>query len=96
VVTVEGFVTQSKWNVSGKHMNIEFASPNPKRCLFCRISHKLRKELDAAYSGDVAAALSGARVRIHGKLIEYNGSWQDRAGCPQIDIEEPKDVMIVR
>jgi hypothetical protein len=26
VVTVEGYVTVSEWNVSGKHLNMEFAS----------------------------------------------------------------------
>jgi hypothetical protein len=96
-VTVEGDVIKSTWNLSGKHLNMEFASSDPSKMhLFCRISHKIRKELDAKCSGDAASAMSGARVRIHGTVIEYNGSWGSGKGCPQIDIDEPADVTIVR
>jgi serine/threonine protein kinase/WD40 repeat protein len=95
-VTVQGDVVHSTWNKSGKHLFLEFGGSDPTGHLVCRISHKYRAEFDAVFSGDASSAFSGARVRIRGTVMEYDGSIPFMKGWPQIDVTDPSQVIILK
>src|SRR5207253_1848215 len=69
-VVVEGVVDTAAWSGSGKVMRVEFKG-NQQSKLHAVLFASKKKDFDEAYSGDVAKTLTGARVRIKGKLEQY-------------------------
>jgi DNA/RNA endonuclease YhcR with UshA esterase domain len=86
--TVEGVIKSAEWSSSGKVMNAQFKDSDLRAAAFSRIKEKL----DKAFSGDVAKTLTGAKVRIKGKLQEFKGHPEILINdTTQITILEPGD-----
>ena len=83
-VTVEGVIESAEWSGTGKVMNIRFKESEMRGAAFSRI----KDELDKAFAGDVAKSLSGAKVRLKGKLAEFKGH-------PQIVINRSTQITIL-
>jgi serine/threonine protein kinase/WD40 repeat protein len=96
-VTVEGVVYQSLWNKNGKHMDIFFRGQDEDAPgLICLISSANRRKFDDAFNSDASAAFSGARLRVHGTLGPYSGKHPEYKGRPQIELDDPTQVTVVK
>jgi hypothetical protein len=93
-VVIEGTVSTAAWSNSGKVMNINFESAEESR-LLAVLFVRDRTKFDEAFNGDVAKTLTGARVRITGKLVEYGGKSERDKGRPQIVLSDPTQVTLV-
>jgi DNA/RNA endonuclease YhcR with UshA esterase domain len=82
--TVEGVIESAEWSSSGKVMNAKFKDSDLRAAAFSRIKEKL----DKAFSGDVAKTLTGAKVRIKGKVQEFKGH-------PEILINDTTQITIL-
>jgi DNA/RNA endonuclease YhcR with UshA esterase domain len=71
-VFLEGVVESAAWAPSGKVMRIQFKNTTESK-VQAVIFEKKRVDFDQAFGGDVTKALTGARVRIKGKLKDYKG-----------------------
>lgn len=71
-VFLEGVVESAAWAPSGKVMRIQFKNAAESK-VQAVIFEKKRTDFDQAFGGDVTKALTGARVRIQGKLKDYKG-----------------------
>lgn len=91
-VTVEGRVVLAEWSRSGKVMTIEFEdSPHFMAAAF----EKSRAKLDESFSGDIAATLSGAVIKLSGKLDTYGGKSEKYADALQIVLRDTAQLTIV-
>lgn len=71
-VVVSGTIASATWTASGKTLQVMFKDgPDDFRMI---AYGKNREALDKAFGGDIAAALTGKRVEISGKLKKYAGS----------------------
>jgi len=82
--TVEGVISSAEWSRSGKVMNISFKDSDLVAAAF----EKNRTKLDEAFNGDLAKSLTGATVRLKGKIADYRGK-------PQIVITTGDQITIV-
>ena len=88
-VVVEGVVDTAAWSGSGKVMRIEFKG-NQQSKLHAVVFASKKKDFDEAYSGDVAKTLTGARVRVKGKLEDYQNRPEIKiSSTSQLTILEP-------
>jgi hypothetical protein len=85
--TVEGVVNTAFWSATGRVMNIEFVDVRPDG-FYCAMFATQREQMDASFGGNMAGALSGARVQISGTITSY----RDR---PQIIIAEPEQIRVI-
>jgi DNA/RNA endonuclease YhcR with UshA esterase domain len=69
---LEGVVESAAWAPSGKVMRIQFKNADESK-VQAVIFEKKRVDFDQAFGGDITKALTGARVRIRGKLKDYKG-----------------------
>ena len=92
-VVVEGIIQSAEWSRSGKVMNITFKDATDG--LLAVVFERSRKEMDEAYSGDVAKALTGSKVRLRGTVKEYGGRDESMTGRPQIILNRPSQITIV-
>ncbi len=83
-VIVEGVIESAAWSSSGKVMNGKFKDSDVRVAAFSRIKDKL----DQAFSGDVAKTLTGAKVRIKGKLADFKGH-------PEIMVNQTTQITIL-
>jgi len=86
-VVVEGIVESAAWSSSGKVMSMRFKN-NKETRFSAVIFDKHKSDFDSAFSGDIAKALPGAKVRIRGSVKEYKGR-------PEIVIDVPAQITIV-
>lgn len=93
-VIVQGVVEKAEWSRSGKVMNIDFRNCAESRMLAV-VFERNRQKLDESYGGDLAKALSGAKVRIKGTIKPYGGRSEAMKGRPQIIIDFPQQITIV-
>jgi DNA/RNA endonuclease YhcR with UshA esterase domain len=91
---VEGTVTKAEWSRSGAVMNIDFKDAEQTRFLAV-IFVRQREKMDTAFGGDVGKALTGAKVRLKGKLQEYGGRSEAFKGRPQIILTDTTQITIV-
>src|SRR4051794_9798939 len=88
-VVVEGVIDTAAWSSSGKVMRIEFKG-NQQSKLHAVLFSSKKKDFDEAYSGDVAKTLVGARVRVKGKLEDYQNRPEIKiSSTSQLTILEP-------
>jgi hypothetical protein len=92
-VVVVGEIATAAWSASGKVMNIDFKGADQSR-LLAVVFERNRKTLDEMFNGDLATALSGAKVRLTGRLQEYGGRDERWKGRPQIIIERSSQITI--
>jgi len=93
-VIIRGEVKEAAWSRSGKVMNISFKGAEESK-LAAVIFEADRKAMDEAYAGDIGKALTGAKVRIEGRLQEYGGRVEALKGTPQIIIRRVTQITIV-
>ena len=93
-VVVVGEVSVAEWSKSGKVMNIDFKGAEESR-LLAVVFDRNKARLDEMFGGDLAKALTGAKVRINGKLEEYGGKAEAFKGRPQIIIDRSSQITIV-
>ena len=86
-VVIEGVIETAAWSSSGKVMNAKFKDSGESK-LQVIVFVKNREKFDNAFSGDVTKALSGAKVRIKGKLKDYKGS-------PEIVLDQVNQITVV-
>ena len=86
-VELEGVVSNATWSPSGKVFFINFEKSEESKVMAVAFEKK-REAMDASFSGAVGKALTGARVRIRGKLSEYRGK-------PQVVVEMPSQITIL-
>ena len=93
-IVVEGVVREAAWSRTGKVMNIEFADAG-ERGLLAVVFERQRKQMDDAFAGDLARALTGAKVRIRGSIKPYGGRVEAMKGRPQMIIDSPVQITIL-
>jgi DNA/RNA endonuclease YhcR with UshA esterase domain len=86
-VMVEGTVSKAEWSRTGAVMNVEFKGNEESR-FYAAMFAKIRAKTDEAFGGDVAKALTGAKIRLKGKISEFRGR-------PQIIINDGNQITIV-
>ena len=86
-VVIEGVIDKAVWSGTGKVMKATFKDGAETK-LSAIIFVKNREAFDKAFSGNVTEALTGATVRIKGKLKEYRDA-------PEIVIDNVDQVTIV-
>jgi DNA/RNA endonuclease YhcR with UshA esterase domain len=92
-VVVEGIVDRAEWSRSGKVMNIGFKGA--ENGLLAVVFERRRAQLDQQYAGDLARALSGAKVRLKGTIKPYGGRVESMKGRPQIIIDDGHQITIL-
>ncbi|MEL7240195.1 MAG: hypothetical protein AAGK78_15160, partial [Planctomycetota bacterium] len=55
-----------------------------------------REDFDEAFNGDVGEALTGARVRLSGRVQEYGGRSDRYKGRPEIILNDPTQITILK
>lgn len=93
-VVLEGTVSRAEWSRSGAVMNIDFKGADESRMLAV-IFQRTRERMDEAFAGDIAKTLTGAKVRIRGRIVEYGGRAESFRGRPQIIINAPAQITIL-
>jgi DNA/RNA endonuclease YhcR with UshA esterase domain len=93
-VIITGQISTAAWSSTGKVMNIEFVDARESR-LLAVVFERNREKLDEMFNGDLAKALTGAKVRLMGTLQEYGGKSEAWKGRPQIIIDRPSQITIV-
>jgi len=94
-VTVEGVIAKAEWSKSGKVFNVEFKDIEADKGLMVSAFQKNKEKLDAAFDGDAAAKLTGAKIQITGKLEVYGGKIEKFKDRLQIVIQNPQQITIV-
>ena len=92
-VAVEGQVDKAEWSKSGKVLNVNFK--NLPQGLLVVVFEKHKDKFNAAFDNDAAAAWTGAKVRVTGKVEEYGGKDEKMKGRPQIILQNPEQVVVV-
>ncbi len=69
-VILRGKVASAEWSRSGAVLVIQFENANK---VMAAAFQKSREKLDAAFNGDYAKSLTGAKVRLTGKIQPYGG-----------------------
>jgi hypothetical protein len=88
-VVVEGVIEKAEWSSTGKVMRATFKDAGESK-FQAIIFVKDREKFDKAFDGDVAKALSGAKVKLKGKLQEYrNAPEMVLSDVGQITVVEP-------
>ena len=91
-VVVQGKISSAEWSRTGKVCNITFENaPGFMAVAFV----KSRKKLDEAFGGDAAKQLTGATVKLSGKLGEYKGYDRKFKDAMQLIIKDTSQVTVV-
>lgn len=93
-VLVEGTVDRAEWSRSGKVINIEFKGASADGFIAVAFD-RIRKQLDESFNGDFAKTMTGATVRLRGKLEASGAKDPKFANRPQLIINDPSQVTIV-
>lgn len=91
-VVIQGVVRSAEWSRTGRVMNIEFEGAEDG--LLAVVFDRTREAMDAGFGGDLAKALTGARVRLRGRIQPYGGRVEAMQGRPQIILEFPSQITI--
>ena len=89
-VIVRAEVEAAEWSQTGKVMRIEFKDCGESK-LLAVIFLKNREAMDKAFEGDIGKALTGAKVKIEGKIEDFKGRPEIRLDrVTQITVIEPE------
>lgn len=91
---LEGVIRLAEWSKTNTVCNIEF-SGNENSQARAVIFSRSREDLDPAFGGDVAKALSGAKVRLKGKLRPSNAKSAQLKGRPEMVISRAGQITIL-
>lgn len=88
---VTGKVTEAAWSRTGKVMNIRFENaPGFMAVVF----ERNRKSMDEAFNGDLSKTLTGATVRLRGKLQSYGGHIPEFKDATQMVLTSSSQITI--
>ncbi|MFT3786167.1 MAG: hypothetical protein QM770_08375 [Tepidisphaeraceae bacterium] len=88
-IVVFGKVDKAAWSGTGKVMNVTFDGVDRKEFVVV-LFEKNKKKFDEAYGGDVAKTLTGAEIRVRGKVEEFKGGLEIKIDGPsQVTITTP-------
>jgi hypothetical protein len=91
-VTVHGKVLKAEWSGSGKVCNVTFEdAPHFVGAAF----EKNREKLDTAFGGDFAASMTGAEIKLSGKIAAYGGRDPAMKEATQILITSTNQVTVL-
>ena len=90
--TVEGKVAQAKWSRTGTVCAVTFEGTTG---FSCAVFKKNKDKLDAGFGGDFAKQITGATVKITGKVAAYGGRDPKLEGGKQMIISDTGQVTIV-
>ena len=92
-ILLSGTCKSATWSDTGKVLNIDFKGAEETKVDAVAFS-STKKRLDAAFNGDVAKTITGAPLRIRGRLREYSGKTGAK-GHAEITISDPSQITIV-
>ena len=92
-VVVEGKITSAAWSRSGKVMNIDFEGGGEGKFMAV-VFDRDKAKFDEALKGDAAKTLTGATVRLRGKMEKYGGKSERLKDHFQIVLRMPSQVTI--
>lgn len=92
-VVLVGTCKQAAWSDTGKVLNVTFNGGEQTGVMVVAFAQS-KKKLDEAFGGDIAKTLTGADLRVRGKLREYAGKSGQKAR-PEITITDGSQVTIV-
>ena len=75
-------------------MNIEFKGAEQSRFLAV-VFQRSKAEFDAAFKGDFGKTVTGAKVRLRGKIELYGGQAEVFKGRPQLVLSTVDQVTVV-
>jgi aspartyl/asparaginyl-tRNA synthetase len=93
-VLIEGVVSSAEWSQTGKVMEIRFVGVSDAKGFTAVVFDRNRKVLDEAFDGDLAKSLSGATVRLKGKLRTYGGRAKALEGRIEMTLDKPEQITI--
>ena len=91
--TIEGKVEKAEWSKSGKVFNIDFADNSSG--VLVALFEKSKEKFETAFGGDLGTTLTGAKVRIKGKIGTYGGKSKTFEGRLQIILTDTSQLTIV-
>lgn len=92
--TVTGTIEKAAWSRSGKVMQISFK--NAEKSKFNAVVFSKNKDaLDKKFDGDAAKALTGAKVKITGKVSEFAPRNKPDDKRPQIVIDDVDQIEVL-
>ena len=86
-VELEGVIKKAEWNSKGSVFFINFEKTDETKVLAVAFEKK-REALEKSFAGDLSKSLTGARVRIRGKLVDYKGK-------PEVIVDLPSQITIL-
>lgn len=93
-VIIEGVVSSAAWSQTGRVMEIHFAKVTEPKGFTAVVFDRNRKTLDEAFGGDLAKSLSGATVRLKGKLRTYGGRAKSLEGRIEMTLDKPEQITV--
>lgn len=93
-VVIQGVVSSAAWSRTGAVMNIEFTGTD-RSGLLAVVFQRNRPAFDEAFVGDAAKTITGAKVRIKGRLEEYSGPLESLKGHPQMILTRPDQITVM-
>lgn len=93
-VLVEGVCSRAQWSKSGKVMNIEFKGVDRTKFIGV-VFEKQKAKFDEAFMGDAAKDFTGAKLRLRGRISEYDSAGDGSKGVLEIILSDTSAVTIV-
>lgn len=93
-VTIQGTISTAAWSRSGAVMNIDFKGADESR-FFAVVFQRSKADFDQAFNGDFSKTVTGAKVRLKGKLELYGGQQESFKGRPQLVLSRADQVTVV-
>jgi RecG-like helicase len=91
-VVVIGTVEKASWARSGKVMRIVFKATGDATPFEAVVFEKNKEAVDKKFNGDAAAALTGAMVRVSGKISTYSPKNNPDEKHLQIVVDDVKQI----
>ncbi len=92
-IVVEGKVAKAEWSRSGKVFNISFEGVDDSKFAVV-FFERHKKKFEEALQGDAGKTLTGATVRIRGKVVLYKGKAEALKERLEMHLTEPSQITI--
>lgn len=92
-IVVEGKIDKAQWSRSGKVFNITFDGVDANKFAVVYFE-KSKAKFDEALQGDAGKSLTGASVRIRGKVVAYKGKSEKLKDRLEMHLTEPSQITV--
>lgn len=92
-IVVEGKVEKAEWSRSGKVFNMTFEGVDENKFAVVYFERNKNK-FDEALQGDAGKTLTGASVRIRGKVVAYKGKSENLKERLEMHLTDPTQITI--